>query len=130
MTIYDRIRDRRIELGMTQDDLAKAMGYKDRSMITKIEAGKVDISQKKIEEFAKVLNTNEAYLMGWTGTKVLEFISEPQPFHPSVMEMFDKVLYNTPKEDAEMAVLWRHASPVAKRAAIAVLKSMKEAELK
>ncbi len=128
MTMYDRIRDRRIELGMTQDDLAKAMGYKDRSMITKIEAGKVDISQKKIEEFAKVLNTNEAYLMGWTDTKVFE-LAEPQPFHPSVVEMLDKRIYNTPKEDAEMSVLWRHASIVAKRAAIAVLRSMKEAEL-
>lgn len=49
---------------MSQDDLAKAMGYKDRSMITKIESGKVDISQKKIFAFARVLNTTPAYLMG------------------------------------------------------------------
>ena len=33
-------------------------------MITKIESGKVDISQKKILSFAKVLNTTPAYLMG------------------------------------------------------------------
>ncbi len=66
MTIYDRIKDLRIELGMTQDDLARSMGYKDRSMITKIEAGKVDISQKKITEFARVLHTTVGYLMGWT----------------------------------------------------------------
>lgn len=49
---------------MSQDDLAKAMGYSDRSMITKIESGKVDISQKKILAFARVLNTTPAYLMG------------------------------------------------------------------
>lgn len=65
MNMYDRIRELRIEKGMTQDDLAKAMGYKDRSMITKIEAGKVDISQKKILQFANVLGTTEAFLMGW-----------------------------------------------------------------
>ena len=50
---------------MSQDDLAHAMGYKDRSMITKIESGKVDISQKKIIAFAQVLGTTPGYLMGW-----------------------------------------------------------------
>ena len=33
-------------------------------MITKIESGKVDISQKKILAFAQVLNTTTSYLMG------------------------------------------------------------------
>ena len=66
MTLYDRIRQLRIQAGMSQDDLARAMGYKDRSMITKIESGKVDISQKKIIAFARVLNTTPGYLMGWT----------------------------------------------------------------
>ena len=64
MTLYERIRQLRIDAGMSQDDLAKAMGYSDRSMITKIESGKVDISQKKIISFARVLNTTTAYLMG------------------------------------------------------------------
>ena len=69
MTIYDRIRELRISRNMSQDDLARAMGYKDRSMITKIESGKVDISQKKIIAFSKVLNTTPAYLMGWSDDK-------------------------------------------------------------
>lgn len=69
MTLYDRIRELRTGLGMSQDDLARAMGYKDRSMITKIESGKVDISQKKIVAFAQVLGTTPAYLMGWTDDK-------------------------------------------------------------
>ena len=30
------------------------------------ESGKVDISQKKILAFARVLNTTPGYLMGWT----------------------------------------------------------------
>ena len=69
MILYDRIRELRIANGMSQDDLAKAMGYKDRSMITKIESGKVDISQKKIMAFARVLGTTPSYLMGWTDEK-------------------------------------------------------------
>jgi len=65
-TIYERIRQLRNEAGMSQEDLAHALGYKDRSMITKIESGKVDISQKKIIAFARVLNTTPSYLMGLT----------------------------------------------------------------
>lgn len=64
MTLYERIRELRIKAGMSQDELAHAMGYKDRSMITKIESGKVDISQKKIVAFANILHTTTGYLMG------------------------------------------------------------------
>lgn len=62
--IYQRIKDRRTELGMTVDDLAKKMGYKDRSSISKIENGKADIPQSKVMAFAKALDTTTAYLMG------------------------------------------------------------------
>ena len=66
MLCYDRIKELRIAAGMSQDDLAKACGYKDRSMVTKIEKGLVDLSQSKIERLAEVLFTTPAYLMGWT----------------------------------------------------------------
>lgn len=71
MTMYDRIRDLRIKNGMSQDDLAKAIGYKDRSMITKIEAGKVDLSQRKIVAFANALRTTPGYLMGWESDPIM-----------------------------------------------------------
>lgn len=73
MTIYDRIRELRISRKMSQTDLALKMGYKDGSMITKIESGKVDISQKKIVAFADALDTTPAYLMGWTESTALSF---------------------------------------------------------
>lgn len=70
MTVYERIRELRISQKMTQSDLAQKMGYKDGSMITKIESGKVDISQKKLIAFAEVLGTSPAYLMGWIDSPV------------------------------------------------------------
>ena len=63
--IYENIRTRREQLGMSQEDLARKMGYKSRSSINKIESGENDIPQSKIEAFAKALNTTPAYLMGW-----------------------------------------------------------------
>ena len=47
-TIYDRIRARRLELGLTVEDLAQQLGYKDKSSISKIENGKADIPQAKV----------------------------------------------------------------------------------
>jgi transcriptional regulator with XRE-family HTH domain len=50
---------------MSQDELASKLGYKSRSTIAKIESGENDITQSKIVEFAKALETTPAYLMGW-----------------------------------------------------------------
>ena len=40
--------------------------YKSKTTIAKIENGTNDIVQSKVTEFAKVLDTTPAYLMGWT----------------------------------------------------------------
>lgn len=63
--LYSRIRLRREELNMSQEELAQKMGYKDRSAIAKIESGTNDITQSKIKAFADALDTTTAYLMGW-----------------------------------------------------------------
>lgn len=63
--VYMNIRNRRIELGLTQDELAKKVGYKDRSMITKIEKGLVDLPIEKVNVFATVLGVTASWLMGW-----------------------------------------------------------------
>lgn len=62
--IYNRIRMKRQELGWTTDELAKRMGYKDRSSISKIESGKADIPQSKVKAFAEVLGTTVSWLLG------------------------------------------------------------------
>lgn len=65
MEIGNRIKLRREELGMSQEELATKVGYKSRSSINKIEIDGRGLPQKKIALFAKVLKTTPAYLMGW-----------------------------------------------------------------
>lgn len=65
LEIYKRIRARREELGISQEELAKRMGYKSRSSINKIEKGENDIPQSKIVAFAQALRTTPEALMGW-----------------------------------------------------------------
>ncbi len=60
-----RIKDKRIELNMTQEELAKKVGYTSRSSINKIELGLVDLPQSKITMIAQALDVSVAYLMGW-----------------------------------------------------------------
>ena len=65
MILGRRIKQRREELHLTQDDLAKLLGYKSRSTINKIELGINDVTQHKIMAFANALQTTPAYLLGW-----------------------------------------------------------------
>lgn len=65
MSLGQNIRLYREKLGMSQEELAKKLGYKDRSTIAKIESNVNDITQSKIVAIAKVLQTSPAALMGW-----------------------------------------------------------------
>lgn len=65
MTFGQKVYTIRTELGMTQDELAKKMGYKSRSSIAKIENGERDVPRKLIGELARALETDPAYLMEW-----------------------------------------------------------------
>ena len=64
MELHQRIKLRRIELNMSQEELAFKLGYKSRSSINKIEMGDNDIPQSKILAFANALDTTPSYLLG------------------------------------------------------------------
>lgn len=65
MEIGERIKLRREELGMSQAELAKKVGYTSRSSIAKVETNANGMVQSKVIAFAKALQTTPAYLMGW-----------------------------------------------------------------
>jgi transcriptional regulator with XRE-family HTH domain len=65
MSIGQKIKQRRLEIGWSQRDLAAKMGYNNNSTVARIENGKVDIPQSRIVQFAEVLGVSIAYLMDW-----------------------------------------------------------------
>lgn len=69
MGLGQNIRLFRERLGMSQEELAKKLGYKDRSTIAKIESNVNDITQSKIVAIAEALQTTPAALMGWESDK-------------------------------------------------------------
>ena len=69
MTVADRIKERREELQMSQEDLALKLGLKGKSSISKIESAGDKVSLKNIEKLAPLLMCSVQYLMGWTERK-------------------------------------------------------------
>lgn len=76
MEIGARIKSRREELRMSQEELAKKVGYKSRSSVNKIETDGRGLPQNKIVMFAKALQTTPAYLMGWTAEDAADAMSD------------------------------------------------------
>lgn len=68
MNTGDRIKQRRIELGLTADDLAQKIG-KSRATIYRYENGDIENMPTPIlEPLARALDTTPADLMGWEST--------------------------------------------------------------
>lgn len=63
--LYKNIKKLRKQNNWSQEELAKKMGYTDRSSISRIENGDVDLPQSKIMEFARVFDVAPGDLMGW-----------------------------------------------------------------
>ena len=82
METHENIAYLREKLGLSQEELAELVGYKDRSSVAKVEAGKVDLSQSKIAAFAKALHVTPAQLMGM----------EPPPSDPVPHASYREIL--------------------------------------
>lgn len=120
--------------GMKQRDLAAAVGVSESTVHCWM-SGKAFPRINMIEKIAEVLSCTPDDLLNYEepvqsetrGMRLLDaFPGAARPLHPAVLEMLEPRKSQTPKEDAEMVVLWRNATLAAKRAAIAVLKSMEE----
>ena len=70
MNTGDRIKQRRLELGLTVDDLAEKIG-KSRATIYRYENGDIENMPTPIlEPLAKALDTTPADLMGWQSSSI------------------------------------------------------------
>lgn len=76
MTVAERIKNMRIEKGYTQTQLAKLIGVKDKSTISKIESAGNEVSLKDIKRIADALGVSPKYFLGWDDSMMLEFVNE------------------------------------------------------
>jgi len=65
LNIGQRIKQRRVELGLSVDDIAEKIG-KNRATVYRYESSEIeDLPTSILEPLAKALSTTPAYLMGW-----------------------------------------------------------------
>ena len=96
MIVGKKIKARRVELGLSQRELASRLGYTDHTTLTRVEAGKVDLPQSRIVKFAEVLGVTPGYLMGWE--------QEPEDLGALAAEVLkDPVLLEVVKNYREMS---------------------------
>lgn len=115
MTVADRIRERRKELGYSQEEFAKRMGYQDKTSISKIENSGNDITMKKISKIAAGLDVTPEYLMGWeSAERAEEFIR--------FNEYFNTIAQEKEKKAMDLYALYQKASPDVQKAVEVLLK--------
>lgn len=101
MKLYANIKALREKLELSQEELARQVGYKDRTSIAKIEAGKIDIPQSKIYAFAKALHVSPEELMGLN--------NDSYYIDPEVAEYANKL-----KDNPDMRLLFDAAEDMSK----------------
>lgn len=91
MTIGERIRNRRLELSMTQEEFAHALGLSAKSTVCKLETQGDNITTDRIKKIAKVLDCTPAYLMGWENNTDETEVPTYQKEHIQLIHMFSKL---------------------------------------
>lgn len=102
-----RIKNRRIELGLSQKELAHKMGYKSEAAISKVEHGEDNITSDRVSKFALALECSPGYLMGWDSSLDNAITTQP--------EIIDKAL--------SLYRLYENASPGVRESVELLLKS-------
>lgn len=97
MTIYERIRMLRELAGLSQTELAKRCGYSEKSMISRIEAGRIDLPLSKLEAIAKALGVNPAYLAGYDPEQ------RPRDLALELNDLIEKASQLDPEDRARIA---------------------------
>ena len=101
-----RVKKRRLELGLSQEDLANRMELKSKSTICKVERGDDNLTTDTIRKYADALETTPAYLMGWSETPIANEIPHLQDWRVEESKrLYDLYLQAPPEIQAAVETL-------------------------
>lgn len=88
-TTGDVIKERRLALGLTQDELGERLGLQ-KSAIAKYESGRVkNLKRSVIQKMAEVLEVTPSYLMGWAEDEQDDLLPEKESaVQPKISNLF------------------------------------------
>lgn len=108
MEMNQRIKERRLALNMTQEELAHKLGMQ-KSAIAKYESGRVEnIKRSVLAKMAELLECSPAYLMGWDDEQPLPQFSNIFPISKKRIPFLGQIACGEPSfcnEDRESYVV-------------------------
>ena len=112
LPLYENIKMLRVSNGWDQELLAKKVGYADKSMISRIENGKVDLKQSQILAFASVFGVEPGMLFGHSDAIISEFEQKliiayrqaPESRRESVRALLNIQKRGNSEQDTEVSV--------------------------
>lgn len=126
MTVGERIKQKRLDLNLSQDELAKRAGYSDKTAISKLEHAGNNITLKQIKRIAVALKADAYELMGWTYSEGIDDPSayfdqqERMMLYAHYTDMIETLIYRQLLDAAE------GCTPTQIQVAIDMLKTFKE----
>lgn len=108
MEMNQRIKERRLALNMTQEELAHKLGMQ-KSAIAKYESGRVEnIKRSVLAKMAELLECSPAYLMGWDDEQPLPQFSNIFPISKKRIPLLGQIACGEPifcNEDRECYIV-------------------------
>ena len=99
MTIGERIKQRRMELGLSVDEVAEKLG-KNRATVYRYESNEIEnLPVGTLEPLAKILETTPAQLMGW------EYEEQDENYRRIFARNLNRFLKINGKNQADIAML-------------------------
>lgn len=118
LELYQNIKKYRIAREWSQADLAQRVGYADKSMISRIENGKVDLQLGQIKKFAEVLGVTPGELLGRDGVEndiqllaiqVADRVLEPyRAGHPGLQNDGKTIIITKKYSDEEKEIIEKY----------------------
>ena len=96
----ERIKSRRKELRMSQEELGNRIGFT-KSSISRIEHGDRTVSFENINKIASVLEVDQKWLLGWTDE--VQFSRDQLAHH--VLDILENMQADVTKKDPQLSIL-------------------------
>ena len=85
-TVGERIKSLRVEKGMTQEQVARALHFGSRSMVSDYESGRRELPYKSVGDYASFFRVTANWIMQGD-----EEIEEPQSLDEELLRAFHKI---------------------------------------
>ena len=101
MTVGERIKQRRLQLNLTQEELAELAGYKHKSSINKIELDQARLTPDRIQVFCRVLGvTPDFFFYGSEGCETSIMMESLSPINQEKLLSYYNYLLDQQNKEA------------------------------